>query len=212
MQLISDSRAVCAGSLHCLHIAFFTFRVVSRISHSCVVWSETQARCSSFLLKHWLCFHWDCSVSAAQFANSTGHGAIEGTENWGCLFFFLVQYAVHKSLALKIIQFFSSFLLLLNGYIAVFFIKTLWIMKIAWALFPLLNTNLDHISSGDAHSFNFSMRKKNMLVFPGHTNSISLFHPACPFISNSYKGSMTLDSLCVITCKHQTQVFDSKKR
>lgn len=141
MQLISDSRAVCAGSLHCLHIAFFTFRVVSRISHSCVVWSETQARCSSFLLKHWLCFRWDCSVSAAQFANSTGHGAMEGTENWGCLFFFLVQYAVHKSLALKIIQFFSSFLLLLNGYIAVFFIKTLWIMKIDWALFPLLNTN-----------------------------------------------------------------------
>lgn len=64
-------------------------------------------------------------MSAAQFVNSTGHRAMEGMENWGCLFFFLVQYAVHKSLALKIIQFFSSFLLLLNGYIAVFFIKTL---------------------------------------------------------------------------------------
>lgn len=43
-------------------------------------------------------------MSAAQFSDSTRHGAMEGTEkeeDRGCLFFFLVQYAVHKSLALE---------------------------------------------------------------------------------------------------------------
>lgn len=42
-----------------------------------------------FLFKHWLCYRWDCSVSAAQFSNSAGHGAMEGMEeDRGCLFFF----------------------------------------------------------------------------------------------------------------------------
>lgn len=61
------------------------------------------------LFNHWLCYRWDCSVSAAKSSDSTGHGAMEGTENWGCLFFFLVQYAVHKSLALEILHFLFHF-------------------------------------------------------------------------------------------------------
>lgn len=45
----------------------------------------------------------------------------------GMFVLFLVQYAVHKSLALQILQFLFIFFLLLNGYIAVFFfIKILW--------------------------------------------------------------------------------------
>lgn len=71
--------------------------------------------------KHWLCYLWDCSASPAQISNSAGHwndGGIGGGQ--GILVTFLVQYAVHKSLAHKSYNF-SQFLLLLNGYIAVFF-------------------------------------------------------------------------------------------
>lgn len=42
---------------------------------------------------------------------------------WGMFVLFLVQYAVHKSLALKNPTISLSFLLLLNGYIAVFFFQ-----------------------------------------------------------------------------------------
>lgn len=48
-------------------------------------------------------------VCCYSFSDSARHGAAEGTENRGCLFFFLVQYAVHKSLALEIIQLLLNF-------------------------------------------------------------------------------------------------------
>lgn len=49
-------------------------------------------------------------MSAAQFSNSTVHGNDGGNGELGMFVLFLVQYAVHKSLALEIIQFlFISF-------------------------------------------------------------------------------------------------------
>lgn len=70
--------------------------------------------CSS--LQRWLCYRWDCSVCA----DGAGHTSDGENRDLGTFVLFLVQYAVHKSLALQILRF-LLFLLLLNGYIAVFF-------------------------------------------------------------------------------------------
>lgn len=120
MQLVPDPRG---RSLRHLRVAFFPFRVVSRISHLCAVGSETQARCSIvwfFLFA--LHYNAGCVIVGTVLRALTAQDtrAMERTETWGRLFFFLVQYAVHKSLALQILRF-LLFLLLLNGYIAVFF-------------------------------------------------------------------------------------------
>ncbi len=79
VELLSDCGAACTQGLHRLHLAFFTFRVVSRISHSCVLFEVRPRPDVAVLFKHWLCYRWDCSVFAAQFSHSTGHGAMEGT-------------------------------------------------------------------------------------------------------------------------------------
>lgn len=69
-------------------------------------------------------------MSTAQFSNSAGHEVMEGTEGRGMFVLFLVQYAVHKSLALEILQ-----VLLISSVVkwvhcCFFFIKTLWTLSL----------------------------------------------------------------------------------
>lgn len=138
VELISDSRAACAGSLCCLHIAFFTFRVVSRISHSCVLWSETQARCSSFFVKSI-----GCVIVGTALCPLHSFQTARDMERWrtGMFVLFLVQYAVHKSLALEILQFLLISFVVKWVHCCFFFIKTLWTIEMACASFLLLNTD-----------------------------------------------------------------------
>lgn len=119
--------------------------------------SETQAGCSSVVgffcyfilffifyfvgLERRLCCRWPALCLLLQFFRRTRS---RGGEELGVFVLFLVQYAVHKSLALEIIRLFSSsffFLSLFNGYIAVFlsvffffwfFIKNLWTSMSLW--------------------------------------------------------------------------------
>lgn len=53
--------------------------------------------------------------------------------------------------------------------------------------------NLDSISSGDTHNFNFNISKKNTFFSRPHNLYFTVFRPACLLISNSYKVNMTLD-------------------
>lgn len=131
---------------HCFYLYFFFYCFAFPFAQSglkdfmftrCFIFgSETQAGCSSVVglfcyfilffifyfvgLERRLCCRWPALCLLLQFFRRTRS---RGGEELGVFVLFLVQYAVHKSLALEIIRLFSSsffFLSLFNGYIAVF--------------------------------------------------------------------------------------------
>lgn len=134
----------CVSGECCLHIAFFTFRVVSRISHSCVLWSETQARCSSFCRSIGCVIVGTalCLLHSFQRAQDMDGGDGGGR---GMFVLFLVQYAVHKSLALEILQFLLISFVVKWVHCCFFFIKTLLTIEMACASFLLRNTDSKNI-------------------------------------------------------------------
>lgn len=140
MELISDPppHGRERGGLRRFGVAFFTFRVVSRIS----VGSETQARCSIvFLLvffggvglKRWLCYRWDRSVSA----EDAGHASGGEHRGLGTFVLFLVQYAVHKSLALQILRFLLISFVVKLVHCCFFSIKSLWTTEMSSCAFSI---------------------------------------------------------------------------
>lgn len=106
VELISDSCTVCAQGV-CIVFTLLSLRSEWSQGFHIHVSYEVRPRpdvavfvkALAVLSLGLLCVY--CTVF-----NIAGHGAMEGTEKDGGMFIlFLVQYAVHKSLALKILQF-----------------------------------------------------------------------------------------------------------
>lgn len=158
-------QTLAGASLRHLCVAFFPFRLVSRMSHSCAVGSETQARCSigCFYLflcsssQHWLCYLWDCSVSV----DGAGHASDGENRDLGTFVLFLVQYAVHKSLALQILRFLLISFVVKWVHCCFFSIKSLWTTErsSAYILFFIssftLFTNRSRLASRYLNQFSF---------------------------------------------------------
>lgn len=140
VRLISDDCFfifICTFFFYCFAFPFAQSGLKDFTFTCCFIFgSETQAGCSSVVglfcyfilfyffyfvgLERRLCCCWPALCLLLQLFRRTRS---RGGEELGVFVLFLVQYAVHKSLALEIIRLFSSsffFLSLFNGYIAVF--------------------------------------------------------------------------------------------
>lgn len=130
VKLISDPRG---GSLRRLRVAFFTFRVVSRI-HARL---EVRPRPDVAFIFFVLCFVKTLAVLSLGLLCVRWHASDGENRELGTFVLFLVQYAVYKSLALQILPFLLISVVVKWVHCWFFSIKSLWTTKTSCAFFSV---------------------------------------------------------------------------